>query len=181
MTRNEFLNDVITFGELKDFCYDYDCTMLEDVYDEEGRDDYINECLMDWARDDSWQELYSRLDGIPTGYDWYRYDDYGEWCGLDDGDFEEYKDDVLEWGDDNDIWDEDEEEDDTDIFAEEIDADMADEEDEPVEDEDFSVDALMGMCSVAFVTIQKENIQRLQEEERVLGTLVDVNIPKLIR
>ena len=38
-------------------------------------------------------------------------DDYGDWCGLDDEDFEDYKGDVLEWADDHGVWDDDEEED----------------------------------------------------------------------
>lgn len=36
----------------------------------------------------------------------------GEFEGLNDEDFTSYKDDVLDWGDNNDIWDDDEEDDD---------------------------------------------------------------------
>lgn len=169
MTRNEFLENVTSFDDLKDFCYNEDCSLLEDVYDEEGRDDVINECLMDWARDDSWQDLYNRLDNIPTGYDWYRYDDYGDWCSLDDEDFEEYKNDVLEWADNNDIWDDDEEDD--------------EEEDEPKDDEpapeeeDFSVGDLIGMCVVALGTIQSEGARRAREEEEEFRRLY----PKILK
>lgn len=169
MTRNEFLENVTSFYDLKDFCNDEDCNLLEDVYDEEGRDDFINDCLMDWARDDSWQDLYNRLDSIPTGYDWYRYDDYGDWCSLDDEDFEEYKNDVLEWADNNDIWDNDEEDD--------------EEEDEPKDDEpapeeeDFSVGDLIGMCVVALGTIQSEGTRRAREEEEEFRRLY----PKILK
>ena len=173
MTRNEFLENVSTFGDLKDFCCDEDCSLLEDVYDEEGRDDYINECLMDWTREDSWQDLYSRLDSIPTGYDWYRYDDYGDWCGLDDEDFEDYKGDVLEWADDHGVWDDDEEEDmDEDCFEDEP------EDDEPApEEEDFSVGDLIGMCVVALGTIQSEDARRAREEEEEFRRLY----PKVLK
>lgn len=173
MTRNEFLEDVTTFSDLKDFCYNENCSILEDVYDEEGRDDYINECLMDWAREDSWQDLYGRLDNIPTGYDWYRYDDYGDWCGLDDGDFEEYKGDVLEWADDNGVWDDDEEEDvEEDCFEDEP------EDDEPApEEEDFSVGDLIGMCVVALGVIQGEDERRAREEEEEFRRLY----PKVLK
>ncbi len=172
MTRNEFLEDVTSFGDLKDFCYNEDCNLLEDVYDEEGRDDYINECLMDWARDDTWQELYDRLNGIPTGYNWYRYDEYGDWCGLDDEDFEEYKNDVLEWADDNGVWDDDEEDTDEDYFEGEP------EDDDPApEEEDFSVGDLIGMCVVTLGTIQSEDARRAREEEEEFRRLY----PKILK
>lgn len=172
MTRTEFLENIETFGELKDFCYDEDCSLLEDVYDEEGMDSFVNECLMDWARNDTWQELYSRLDDIPTGYDWYRYE-YGDWEVLDGEDFEDYKNDVLEWGDENDIWDaEDDEYDDDDNFESEP------EEDEPApEDEDFSVCDLIGMCVVAMGAIQSEGARRAQEEEEEFRRLY----PKVLK
>lgn len=174
MTRNEFLENVTSFYDLKDFCNDEDCNLLEDVYDEEGRDDFINDCLMDWARDDSWQDLYNRLDSIPTGYDWYRYDDYGDWCSLDDEDFEEYKNDVLEWADNNGVWDDDEEDtdEDGDYFEDEP------EDDEPApEKEDFSVGELIGMCVVALGTIQSEGARRAREEEEEFRRLY----PKILK
>lgn len=186
MTRQEFLENVTTFGELKDFCYDQDCDLLEDVYDEDSMNEDINEHLVDWAYNDTWQELYSRLEDIPTGYDWYRNDDYDGWIGLDDSDFDQYKQDVLDWMDVNGYWedDEDDEGDGDDVFAEELARDAAarerDEEGE-IEDEDFSVGDLIGMCGVAFVAIQKESVRRLQEADRQFGDFVDVNVPKTIK
>lgn len=97
------------FQRTEGFCYDNDCGICDDIYDDESKDDYINEHLSDMADDaDSWQSLYRTLDDIPTGYDYYRLDDYGEFNGLGDDDFEDYKDEVLEWMDDNEYWDEDE-------------------------------------------------------------------------
>lgn len=174
MTRNEFLENVTSFYDLKDFCSDEDCNLLEDVYDEEGRDDFINDCLMDWARDDSWQDLYNRLDSIPTGYDWYRYDDYGDWCSLDDEDFEEYKNDVLEWADNNGVWDDDEE--DTDENGDYFEDKPEDDEPAP-EKEDFSVGELIGMCVVALGTIQSEGARRAREEEEEFRRLY----PKILK
>lgn len=187
MTREEFLENVTTFGELKDFCYDQDCDLLEDVYDEEGRDDYIDEDLVELARDSSWEEMRDYLDNIPTGYEWYR--NYDGWEGLDDYDFDQYKRDVLEWMDDNGFWEEEEEDEEeeyggNDVFAEELARDAAsheyDEEDE-VEDEDFSVGDLIGMCGVAFVAIQKDSIRRIQEADKQFGEFVDANMPKTLK
>lgn len=168
MTRNEFLEDVTTFGELKGFCFDVDCDLLDDVHDDGTRDDYINECLIDWAREDSWQDLWSRLDAIPTGYDWYCDAGYGEWYGLDDSDFDSYRNDVLGWADDNDVWDEDEEE------ADESDENFENEPEDDelaLEEEDFSVGDLISMCVVAFDTIQSEEARRIREEENELRRL----------
>lgn len=176
MTRNEFLDDITTFGDLKSFCYDEECNILEDVYDEDERDEQINNCLMDWAREDSWGELYRRLDSIPTGYEWYCYNEYGEWFPLDDGDFETYKRDVLEWADDNEIWDADEDDDeDYDVFE---DGEPDESDDEPaIEDEDFSVGDLIGMCCVAFATIQSEDARQAKEEEEEFRRLY----PKVLK
>lgn len=186
MTRDEFMENVTTFGELKNFCYDWDCDMLDDVYDGDEMDECINECLVDWASNDTWQELYDRLGDIPSGYDWYRNDDYDGWVGLDDYDFGQYKQEVLEWMDNNDQWEDDEEDEGggNDVFAEELARDAAAHEQnkgDEIEDEDFSVGDLIGMCGVAFVAIQQDRVRRLQEEDKRFGDFVDVNIPKTLK
>lgn len=184
MTRDEFLENVNDWYELRDFCDDVGCDYCEDVYDDEGRDDYINECLMDWARNDSWYELRDRLADIPTGYEFYRIDDCGDWRSLDDSDFDQYKQEVLEWMDDNEYWDEEEDDeydDDFDIFAEELANESTDDDNDLVEDEDFSVGDLIGMCSVAFVAIRQENVRRIQEEDKRFSEFVDVNVPKTLK
>lgn len=140
MTRQQFIEEVADWYELIDFCNDEGCGYCDDVYSEESQDDYINEQLVDMARNaDSWSELLDALNDIITGYDYYRRDDYGEWYGLDDYEFNEYKDDVLGWGDDNDIWEEEEEEEPL--------PDEDDEDDDFVVDEPMSIGELMGVCS----------------------------------
>lgn len=188
MTRNEFLENVTWWGDLKEFCSDEGCDICDDIYDEEDRDEYINECLVDWARNDTWQELFDRLRDIPDGYDYYRDDEYNGWVGADDSDFDQYKDDVLDWADDHEVWDDDEDEEDdewdggVDVFAEELARDAAArEEDESVADEDFSVGDLIGMCSVAFVAIQKDSVRRIQEDDKRFSDFVDVNMPKTLK
>ena len=42
MTRDEFLDNIEYFCELIDFCQEYGCEYLSDVYDEDGRDEEIN-------------------------------------------------------------------------------------------------------------------------------------------
>lgn len=139
MTRQDFIDNVNDFDELIDFCNDYECDLCEDVYSETARDEYIDDNLRDMAYNaEGWQDLLDTLNAIVTGYDWYRRDDYDDWEGLGDYEFEQYKQDVLEWADDNDIWEEDEEE----ALPEDDDDD-----EEFVADEPMSIGELMGVCS----------------------------------
>lgn len=164
MTREEFYENVTTWWDLKNFCSDEQCDICDDICDEESRDDYINECLIDWARNDSWTELLSRLEDIPTGYDYYRYDDYGDWVGLDDGDFDEIRDEVAEWMDDNGYWDDDEEEAD-----DEEDTPFIDPEDaEPIDDEDCSLGELFEGSVARIRAISEEELEAARETERAL-------------
>ena len=71
MTRQEFIDDITHISDLVDFCYSVDCDVCEGVYDDEGRDDYLNEQVSEWSRNDAWYELRDALDNIPTGYDWW--------------------------------------------------------------------------------------------------------------
>ena len=168
MTRAEFFENVTSWWDLKDFCSDEQCDICDDIYDEGARDDYINECLIDWARNDSWTELLSRLEDIPTGYDYYRYDDYGEWEGLVDGDFDEIRDEVAEWMDDNGYWDDDEEE------ADDEDEEPIDDEEEepPVEDEDCSLGELFAASATRVQSIAEEELAKAREEELAFATLM---------
>lgn len=112
MTREDFIENIQSWEDLISFCSDYGCDYCKDVYDDDQRDDYINEDLVDMARNsDDWRDLRNMLNDIPTGYDYYIKDDYDEFREADNDDFEDYKSSVLEWGDDGDVWDEDEEED----------------------------------------------------------------------
>lgn len=111
MTRNQFIEEVNCWSELRDFCYDYECSYCDDVYDDDQKDDYFNSELVEYARNaGDWRNMLGYLQDIPTGYDYYIKDDYDDWREADDDDFSTYKDDILEWGDNNEVWDEEEEE-----------------------------------------------------------------------
>lgn len=146
MTRQEFIDDICTWGDLISFCYDEDCDICEDIYSEDSRDDHINEHLVEWARENDWEELCGKLNDIPDGYDYYYLDDYGEFHGADDGMFDDYKDEVLEWMDNGGWWEDEEEE----YYEEPTLEEEAYEEDEdltPLEPEDISIRALFSSCS----------------------------------
>ena len=97
MTRREFINDVQYWSDLLDFCSDEGCDYCEDVYSSDQWNDWIDDNMYDWARNNGWREILRILQDYDelTGYDYYRKDEYGDWYGLDDNDFESYKNSLL--------------------------------------------------------------------------------------
>ena len=167
MTRQEFIDNVTTWSELLYFCYDENIDFCEDVYTEDAKDEYFDDILVDMARDaGSWQELYDRLEEIPTGYDYYIRDDYGDFEGADDDDFDSHYEDVLEYMDDNEYWDDDDG--DEDYEEEPVREEYVDPEDEePVEEEDVSIAELFTTCNSKLQKIDAdtEAAARAAEEE----------------
>ena len=154
MTREYFIHEVDNWADILSWCSDCGCDVCEDIYDDYGRDDYVNECLVDWARDDSWTELRDRLNGIPDGSGYYRHTDYDEWENVDyDSDIDEYKESIVEWCDDHDAWDEEDE--DPEPEYEPVpyyNSDVAPVL-EPIEDEGFSAADLFASASEILQTI----------------------------
>lgn len=151
MTRQEFIDDVTTWPELIEFCDDEECDYCDDIYSDESYDSYVNDELSDMCRNESWQDVKEWLDGLPEGYDYYiKYND-GEWAGAGDENFDSYKDDILEYMDDGEYWDEDEEEE---ALYEYHDP----EDDIPVEEEDISVAELFTACSSTVQKLESDKI-----------------------
>lgn len=159
MTRDEFIEGVRCWHELIDFCYDYGCSYCENVYDDEQKDDYFNDDLVEMARNaDSWQDMLEELNDIPDGHDYYIRDDYGDWRGAGTDDFDEYKDDVLRWADDREVWDEDDEE--------EYDADESSEEDDETLEEGCSLGELFTSSATKLQTIEIEAEREREQAEQ---------------
>lgn len=179
MTREEFIENVRSWNDLLQFCYDEDCDYCEDVYDEDAKDDYFNEDIVDMARDaEDWRDLYRQLEDIPTGYDYYINGDYG-WRGADDRDFEEYKSDVLSWGDDNGVWDEDEEDEwDEDVLEEEYEVDKASEEDEDDEEieEGCSLGELFSSSAAKLQTIEIETEREREQAKQFFEQFISASV-----
>lgn len=184
MTRQEFIENVNDWYDLKDFCADNGCDILDDVYDEDGMDSEIEYYIGEYRGDYTWREFRDMLSDIPTGYEFYREDDAFDWVGLDDSDFRDYKENVLDWMDDGEYWEEDEDDDffdddqpltDVDIFS------PGEDDDEVVTEEDFSVGDLIGMCSVTYGAIQQDAVRREREDTAAFNQFVNHNIPKVLR
>lgn len=142
MTRQQFLDEVISFDDLFQFCYDNgyeDC--LEDICDQESLNEDVGQDIGEYISSHSWRELRDVLDDIPTGYYYYRRIGWMEYEGADD-EFEDYKIDVLSRCDRNRDWDEEEEEDESVYETGGTDED----EDKPAPDEEFSVQVLIQIC-----------------------------------
>lgn len=126
MTRSEFLSDVRDFWDLRDFCCDADSYYFDDIFEEGAKDEYVNEYLSNLGRNPDWKDVKDYLNDVPDREsEWYRLDDYAGFMALNDHDFINMKNEVMEWAEDNDIFDEEpepeeEEDDDYEVKAEPI-------------------------------------------------------------
>ncbi len=165
MTRNYFLDYIDEFDGLKDLCREHDCDICDGIIDSRQFDEYVDDDISEALPYHNWQEIRDMLNGIPYGYDYYRVDGSFDYSGLDSYDFESYKQEVLEWMDENGLWDyeADEEEDEND--SEEV--EVLEPEEPEVEEEDFTVSDLMSMCGAELLSINRASEQRRREEENV--------------
>ena len=173
MTRNDFIDNVTTWGELKEICDDFGYDL--DVYDRGAYDDEVESDMSD--RECDWRELRDYLNDLPTGYDYYRRNGWLDYYGLDDDeDFQTEKDEVEEWMADNDYFDaeDDDEEEDAEPVEEYADEEEPD-DGEKAEDEDFSVGDLIGMCGVALFTIHKKEEADAKEQEEQFAKLLSMS------
>lgn len=178
MTRNDFLNDVTEWWELLDFCSDEGCNICEDIIDSDQLDEYVEEDIRDTNY--SWRDIRDSLSEIPTGYGYYRMNGSFDYDGMDENDFDSYKEDVLEWGDNNGVWEDepdDEDDFDTDTMFNEEDSEP---DESPVEDEDFSIGELMGFCGVVLLDIRREEAAERAREDEALNQLINTNRPMIL-
>ena len=146
MTEQEFWDDVETWDDLIEICYEYNCYVCDEIFDEDTRDEYINEYVANTG--DYWDEVRDFLNGIPTGYDRYYRNDFGEWYGTYDGDdvFNDSKDEVGEWLAESGYFETEEEEeiedDDFGVYEDPRDAYVPE-----IDTEDLEIFSLMDFCS----------------------------------
>ena len=142
MTRNEFIETVEDFGDLKSFCDENNIDTCDYVMDEEYYGDVIMGRIQERGYFDTWQEVYRFLHELPDGANYYIENDYGEFSEATEEDFEDYKQEVLEYMDRHGEWDV-EEDDGEDTYEPDDEHDVAEElEPEEVEisdDEFFAV------------------------------------------
>ena len=133
MTKAEFYDSINTMSELVEFCETHDCYhIVEDLRESGDFDSWVWEQMEDLGRRWYWTELRDTLEMLePPTYDYFLP---GENLTFSEPDLDEYKNDVIEYLEEYDYWDEEDDE--------WIDID----EDDPLEDEngdacwDVSVD-----------------------------------------
>lgn len=105
MTRNEFIRDIEDFYDLCRFAYENDVECMSYVKDWDAYKDWINDNINYW--DNGPFELGEWLYSLPDCGGWFDVE-YEVTCI--DGDFEDYKERVLEEMDRYGQWDEEDEE-----------------------------------------------------------------------
>lgn len=140
MTRAEFDTNVNDWYDLLEFCRDENLDVCESIYDSDALDEIIQEDLR-YAVNDAgycWQDIYSYLDDISTGYDYYCVNGTLDYDPMNDGDFEYYRNEVIEAMDG--YWDEEWGSEEDEPFT------IASEEDEPIPEEDISIFELIAFA-----------------------------------
>lgn len=154
MKRDDFIEDINDFYDLLEFCRDNECYECDDIYDEDCMSDYVNEQIETWISQMSWTELRDKLDAIDTSYSYFILDEYGDFQGADDNDFQIYKDMVLDWADNQDLWEDEDDEEDFDEYEEYSDCEG---ETEAADDEEpITIPELLASCvGIKFVREEK--------------------------
>lgn len=110
MTRDEFIDNIEDFGDLKDFCYENDCDYLDDIYHSDDLDQMVCEDIRSAIGGLYWYQIRDELSVIPELDDdqYFRADGSFDYVALDNEyDFDDYKRRVLDWADNNDVWEDD--------------------------------------------------------------------------
>ena len=125
MTKEQFYDEVYDFGTLRSFCWDqgYD-EFVNDIMDESEYDTSVCEEIRDMTYNYGWDEVKNWLNELPSGYDYYRKDDNGEYEGLSDQYFNLIRDELEEQLDRNGFFDEDVDDDDE-VFEDSVSEDDA--------------------------------------------------------
>ena len=166
MTRQEFLDEITTIWELLDWCSDNNCYIYDEIQDQDGYDEWIGDLLSDRARDWSWQDIESWLSDLPQGYEYYRYSEYdGSWTGIGVFEFNDLRDEVLEWADENGVWDQNEEEEESD-----------DPEPEPEPERTpiaaFDMDGIMNDTHMLLLTYRRRSAEEKAAMERATAEMI---------
>lgn len=125
MTRQEFIQNITTWRELLNFCWEYDCNVCENIIPHDELRDYIAEDFSQYAYEYSWVDIRDWLNSIDNNASFYYRDGSFDYTSVDD-DFASYKQDVLDWCDE-----------DASVFDEDEDVEYPFEDDFLLDDDDF--------------------------------------------
>ena len=156
MTREEF-EGIENLSELLDFCNNYDCDIYNEIFDDDDYHDCIDEEINDMVQRDSWEQIRDYLDELPYGYDYYRQTEFDGWEGIDEySDFDNIKNEVRDWAEEEEIFDEEDEQEDGQENDEPCSEVSEFEEEEPEPDEPFTLSELVTVC--------KSSVQKIEDK-----------------
>lgn len=167
MTRDEFC-ELREWSDIIDFCREYNLSFCDYVYDSEAYDDEINEELERRAQEDSWYEVKDWLDSLDSGYDYYIKDGWGDFEGASNGDFDRICEEILDYCDDEGLWDEEEEEEEPEEYLVDEEATEEDEDDDVEVEEGCSIEDLFGAGVACIRTIEQEREEFLNQSINIL-------------
>lgn len=124
MTRQEFIRNITTWQELIDFCYDYDCSICDNILARPDLAGFVNSDLIDYQGQYSWTTIRDLLFCITDTADYYCREGFLDYVSVDNN-FEAYKADVLAWCDDDES-----------VFDEDLDIEFPFEDDDFIDDEE---------------------------------------------
>lgn len=143
MTRRE-LEEMNTFRELIDAANELDCPeFVEDLYFEDDFNSIVEERASDILSYENWRACRDFFNDLPSdGYDIYYDDGYGEWRGYDNDDYflDEIKDSIIEYAEENDLFEREEEQEEEQINDEAEWSDVFEFEQEDISFEPFGDD-----------------------------------------
>lgn len=178
MTRTAFINEIEYWYELKEFCNDEGCDYLDEISSGYDIREDVNEFLVEYARDYNWRELRDSLDNVPEDDAYYRVNGFGDYDELDDyDDFDTTKSRILEWADEEEVFDP--EEDEEEVFETEPEECEKNEEDnEPImiiDDGDF--DDYIGMATIVLGSARKEVTERNVQSNQAFNCMLELELP----
>ncbi len=144
MTRQEFLDDIYSWDDLKRFCFDEDCDIMDYVVLGDDLNEAVNDDVDEYHGEYAWDDLRDFLSGIREGYEAYCKESCFDYIPLDESDFRIYKDEIFTWAVENDIFMDEEDEE-----SEVSESDFDEPEEEFSPNEDISIQDLLVMCSAA--------------------------------
>lgn len=176
MTRDEFERNVRDWDELKNFCWENNCDECDSVESSDSWNEWIEDNLVDWARNETWRDMLSILNRMDdnSGYDWYVWDDYeSEYRPVDDSDFDDYYRRVFEWADENDVFDDAEHDEEDEEDFEPVDP----EDEEPTPDEECSFDDICKDAIGCVRRINEEILERARQEDKMYAEIEEDVLP----
>lgn len=174
MTRTEFKENITSWGDLIGYCDNMGWDFMSNVYSEGSMDDFVDEKICDLIKHVNWREVREYLDDLSDGYDYYILTEDDGFEGADDYDFDRYKLDILEYGDEQGVWEADEEDEtEEDIEEEDIEEEGApptarteEDTDDVTLDEWISLGELFANCRTTVQVIVDDAEREKEQQEK---------------